>query len=73
MNAVSSHASRLDCETGSSTRAGRSASSVKGLSLAWIADLTLQFKAAVVGQFEFQAGLAALAQKKREGEALHAN
>lgn len=52
---------------------GERASSVKGLSLAWIADLTLQFKAAVVGQFEFQAGLAALAQKKREGEALHAN
>lgn len=45
----------------------------KGLSLVWTADLTLQFKAAVVGQFEFQAGLAALAQNKREDEALHAN
>lgn len=45
----------------------------KGLSLAWTADLTLQFKAAVIGQFEFQAGLAALAQNKREDEALHAN
>lgn len=45
----------------------------KGLSLAWTADLTLQFKAEVVGQFEFQAGLAALAQNKREDEALHAN
>lgn len=33
----------------------------------------LQFKAAVVGPFEFQAGLAALAQNKREYEALQAN
>lgn len=33
----------------------------------------LQFKAAVIGHFKFQAGLAALAQNKREDEALHAN
>lgn len=37
------------------------------------ADLMLQFKAADIGQLEFQANLAVLAQNKREDDALHAN
>lgn len=57
---------RLDPPLGQAERV----SSVEGLSLAWNADLTLQFKAPVVGQFEFQAGLAALAQNKSKDEAL---